>query len=303
MNAISVKNLTKEYNGTVAVNNLSLTVKKGEILGFLGPNGAGKTTTIHCIAQLASVTKGSIKVNGYDIKKDYVEAKKQIGLSPQEIAGDFYFKIKDIVQYQAGYFGIRKKEAKKRTEKLLKEFGLWGKKEKRLRELSGGMKRKLSLAKALIHKPKILILDEPTTGLDVDTRYELWELIKGLKEKGITIILTTHYIEEAEKLSDRIAIISKGNLIKLEDTKNIMEELSQNVIKIYLTNKNKVKKVSDLEFEQDKDMIKIKTTRKKQNKNLNKALQSLAQQKINIKNFDIEQDNLENIFRRLIYEK
>ncbi len=303
MNAISIKNLTKEYNGSKAVNNLTLNVKKGEILGFLGPNGAGKTTTINCISQLANMTRGSIIVNGFDIEKDYVEAKKQIGLSPQEISRDHYFKIKDILQYQAGYFGIRKQEAIDKATKLLKDFGLWDKKDKKLKELSGGMKRKLSLAKALIHDPKILILDEPTAGLDVDTRYELWTLIKDLKKKGITIILTTHYIEEAEKLSDRIGIISRGDLIKLDNTKSIMDDLSQNVIKIYLTSEKKIGKLSDLAFEQEKSVIKIKTNRKEQNKHLNKALQSLARQKVDIKNFDIEQDNLENIFRRLVYEK
>lgn len=302
-NIVQIKNLVKEYNGTRAVKGISFNIRKGEVFGFLGPNGAGKTTTINSICQLATPTKGKITVNGYDIDKDYIKAKMEIGLSPQEMQMDVYFTIWEILVYQGGYFGVPKKQAEKKARELLEEFNLWEKRKKTIKELSGGMKRKLSIAKAMIHNPKILILDEPTAGLDVDTRYELWDLIKKLKKQGITIILTTHYIEEAEKLSDRIGIINQGELVKLDHTKNIIEKLSQNIITIYLEKTTKIKEITDLNFEQHKEKIIIQTKKKDQSKNLNKALQSLEKQGIEVKNFQIDQDNLENIFRRIIYEK
>ncbi|MCF7871635.1 ABC transporter ATP-binding protein [Candidatus Woesearchaeota archaeon] len=306
MNSVEIKGLVKEYKEKkketiIAVDNISFNVKKGEIFGFLGPNGAGKTTTINCVTQLSNKTSGKIFVNGFDTEKQYLEARRQIGLSPQDLLFDPYFTVMELLTYQGGYFGMPKKQAQKRAEKLLKQFNLWDKRKVNMRQLSGGMKRKFSIIKALMHEPSILILDEPTAALDVDSRYELWEFIKKLNNEGITIILTTHYIEEAEKLADRICIINKGKIIKLEEKEKIIDELSQNIITIYLKKNEALPK----EFPQlnytyyDKKLI-ITTPKKDQNKNLRFALKTLEENKIETENFSVDQDNLENIFRRLI---
>ncbi|MFT4282920.1 MAG: ABC transporter ATP-binding protein [Candidatus Woesearchaeota archaeon] len=300
MDAVTIKNLTKKYELTTALDNVSFNIKKGEIFGFLGPNGAGKTTTINCITQLANPTSGKIKINGFDTNKDYLEAKKQVGLSPQDLQMDVYFSILEILVYQAGYFGIPSKKAKQRALELLKEFGLEHKKNSKIRELSGGMKRKISIIKAIMHNPKILILDEPTAGLDVDSRIDLWKFVKKLNKKGMTIILTTHYIEEAEKLSDKIAIINKGKIAKLEKTKKIIDDFSINVIEVEVENKDV--ELKGFEYEKKGRKIIIKTSKKNQSKTLDKVLLELKKKK-KIINFSINQDSLENIFRRIVNEK
>lgn len=303
MNSIEIKNLVKKYGNLTAVDNISFHVKKGEILGFLGPNGAGKTTTIQCITQLSTITSGKIIIEGFDIAEEYLEAKKMIGLSPQDIFFDPYFKIMDVLVYQAGYYGVPAKKAIKRAEKLLKEFELWDKRDKTMRELSGGMKRKLSIIKALMHEPKILILDEPTAALDVNSRLELWENIKSLNKKGITIILTTHYIEEAEKLSNRICIVNKGKIIKMEDTSSIMQELSQNVIKIHLDESKELpKEFNKFKYSYDGTEIRITVSKREQGEVMREAIRLLEEDKIRVRNFSLEEDKLENIFRRLVDE-
>lgn len=304
MDSIVIKNLKKNYGSVQAVRNISFSVKKGEIFAFLGPNGAGKTTTINCIVQLSSFTSGKILVEGFDVEKDYLDARKQIGLSPQDIQFDPLFKIIDVLTYQAGYFGIPMKKAKVRAEKLLKDFDLYDKKNQTMRELSGGMKRKFSIIKALIHEPQILILDEPTAALDVDSRYEMWEFIKKIKKQGITIILTSHYIEEAEKLSDRVGIINKGKLIKLDKTSKILEDLSQNVITIYFDEKiNLPVAFNKFKYDFSDRKMDITVSKKDQSKVLREALKILEEAKITVHNFNVHQDNLENIFRRLVNEK
>lgn len=303
--SIVIKDLKKEYQGVKAVKGVSFSVKKGEIFGFLGPNGAGKTTIINCITQLASITSGTIIVNGYDVITDYLDARTQIGLSPQDLNFDIYFSVLNTLIYQAGYFGIKKNEAKKRALKLLKEFGILDKKNELFRELSGGMKRKLSIIKAIIHEPQILILDEPTAALDVDSRYELWEFIKKLnKSKGITIFLTTHYIEEAEKLCERICIINKGEIIKLDTTEKIMDELSQNIITIYLEKEtNLPTAIKKYKYEYNNRKLEIKVAKKDQNKVLREVLKILEDAGAGVVNFGLEQEKLENIFRRLVHSE
>lgn len=301
MISIQVSNLVKKYGNIEAVRGISFEIKKGEIFGILGPNGAGKTSTINCICQLASITDGTIKVNGHDVVKDYVEAKKQIGLSPQELQFDMYFSLLDILIYQGGYFGLRKEAAKKRAITLLKEFNLYHKRDVTTREISGGMKRKLSIIKALMHQPSILILDEPTAGLDVDSRYELWGFIKKLKKSGITIILTTHYIEEAEKLCERLCILSKGKIIKLDKTKKITDDLSHNILNFELAEDSKMPvKLKKYSFKYKNKKLRVMTSKKEQQHNLNEVMSILIKAKIKVKNFSIEQDSLENIFRRLV---
>lgn len=303
MDAITVENLQKKYKNETALFDINLTVKKGEIFGLLGPNGAGKTTTIGCITQLVNPTKGEIKVHGHDIKQEYVEAKKLIGLSPQELQFDPYFTLLETLVYQAGYFGIPSKIATKRARKYLKEFDLLHKQNEKNRKLSGGMKRKVSIIKALMHNPEILILDEPTAGLDVDSRYELWKFIQKInKENKITVIITTHYIEEVEQLSHRTCIINKGRVIKLEPTEKIIDDLSQNVI-TFETNATKKPKLSIDKYEFDKGKINIQCNKKDQNKIMQQVFEELKDKKIEINNFNVKQDNLENIFRRLVNDK
>ncbi|MFT4250802.1 MAG: ABC transporter ATP-binding protein [Candidatus Woesearchaeota archaeon] len=233
--ALKITDLHKQYPEVVAVNNLSLEIKKGEFYGLLGHNGAGKTSTIHCVTGLATITKGTIEVFGYDVEKEYQQARKLVGLSQQDIHMDPYFSIEETLIYQAGYFGIPRTEAKKRCEKLLKQFGVWSKREESYRKLSGGMKRKVEIAKALMHQPQLLILDEPTAGLDVQTRNELYTYLEELNKQGTTIILTTHYIEEAEKLCNRIGVMKQGELILEEETKKLKKQYKNNKLEdIYL---------------------------------------------------------------------
>lgn len=212
--ALHIKNLTKHYGQNLAVNNLSLDVKKGEFFSFLGPNGAGKTTTIHLITGIGRVEKGTIKVFGIDVVENYREARKKIGLSPQEFNTDFFAKVTDILDHVAGFYGMPGIERKKRIEELLVQFNLTEHADKKFNQLSGGLKRRVMLARAMVHNPDLLILDEPTAGVDVNLRIELWQHLRDLNKAGKTIFLTTHYLEEVEALANRIAIINKGQIVK-----------------------------------------------------------------------------------------
>ncbi len=240
MDAISISNLTKFYGKLKAVDNVSLKIPKGEFFAFLGPNGAGKTTIISCITGLSNITKGKIRVNGFDVVEQYRQARMQIGLSPQEFKFDGFFSIRDILIFQAGYFGIPKKEASKRADDMLKKFDLYEKRKETFHKLSGGMKRRLSIAKALIHEPVILMLDEPTAGLDVELRKELWKYIQKINKEGITIFLTTHYIEEAQQLADRIGIVNNGKIIELSKKKDILDKLGKKELSIITSNQIKI---------------------------------------------------------------
>ena len=300
---IYFEHVTKAFGSHVVLDDLSLHVPRGKITFIVGKSGEGKSVTIKHIMGLLKPDSGKITVNGFDVVKDYLDARTQIGLSPQEIQFDPFFKIFDVLVYQAGYFGIKSKDAKKRAEKLMKEFGLWEKRNTTMRALSGGMKRKFSILKAIMHEPKILILDEPTAGLDVDSRYELWDFIKKLNKNGITIILTTHYIEEAEKLTHRVGIINKGKIIKLDDTSKIVDDLSQNIISIYLEKETKLpKEFKKFNFKQEGKKIDINISKKLQSKILRESLKILEDNNIVVENFNVQQDNLENIFRRLVNE-
>jgi ABC-2 type transport system ATP-binding protein len=221
--ALEVLNLRKVYRrGNVAVDGLSMTVEVGDFFGFLGPNGAGKSTTIHCITGIATVTSGSIKVFGVDAVKDYREARRQIGLSPQEFNVDPFANPVQIVDWMGGYFGIRKAVRTQRTDELMTRFGLDEHRKKTFRELSGGLKRRVILARALIHKPKLLILDEPTAGVDVELRLDLWRYLGELNREGTTILLTTHYLEEVERLCRKVAIVAKGKIVRQGPTEEFL---------------------------------------------------------------------------------
>ncbi len=232
--AISISGLTKSYGDLRALDNLSMEVRDGEFFGFLGPNGAGKTTTINILAGLTTYKDGEVRVFGKDVVRDYREARELIGLVPQEFNFDDYFTVGEILRFYAGYFGIRRHEARKRVDELLDQFNLTQKREAHVRELSGGMKRRLLIARALIHNPKILILDEPTAGVDVALRRDLWRHMQELNKQGTTILLTTHYIEEAERLARRIGIINRGKMIALDDKDNLIEQLHWNNLDLTL---------------------------------------------------------------------
>ncbi len=220
--ALRIRELSKRYGEFVAVDGISLDVEQGDFFGFLGPNGAGKTTTINAVVGLATITSGAIEVFGQDTVRDWRQARRMIGLAPQEYNFDRYLSIRDVLIYQAGYYGLRGPEVRARADDLLERFGLGSKSGEPYTKLSGGMKRRLSLARALIHKPELLILDEPTAGVDVELRIELWSLLRDLNAGGTTIILTTHYLEEAESLCRNIGIIESGRLVALEPTKKLM---------------------------------------------------------------------------------
>ena len=225
-NALEINNLKKVYgSGVEALRGIDLSVKEGDFYALLGPNGAGKSTTIGIITSLVNKTSGKVNVFGYDLDKDLVRAKQQIGLVPQEFNFNPFETVQQIVVNQAGYYGVSRKEAMKRSEKYLKQSNLWEKRNVRARMLSGGMKRRLMIARALMHEPRLLILDEPTAGVDIELRREMWEFLRELNENGTTIILTTHYLEEAEMLCRNIGIIQSGELIENTSMKELLSKL------------------------------------------------------------------------------
>jgi ABC-2 type transport system ATP-binding protein len=220
--AIVVDQLVKRYGDLTAVDGLSLRVEAGDFFGFLGPNGAGKTTTISAIVSLVRKTSGRIAVFGPDIDKDWRTARRLVGLAPQEFNFDRYLSIRDVLIFQAGYYGIRKRDIESRADDLLEQFGLTSKAKVEYTKLSGGQKRRLTLARALIHSPQLLILDEPTAGVDVELRLELWELLRTLNAGGMTIFLTTHYLEEAQALCKNIAIVRAGKIVADQTTASLV---------------------------------------------------------------------------------
>jgi len=210
---VSIEHLTKRYGKVTAVNDLSLSIARGSFFGLLGPNGAGKSTTIGCMTGTTRITEGRIIINGLDVVKDYKEVRKKVGISPQEFNMDFFGVVWKILDYNAGFFGMYKAERQERVEMVLTRFGLQEHRNKKFNELSGGLKRRVMLARAMVHDPELLILDEPTAGVDVELRHDLWRYLRELNEAGKTIILTSHYLEEVELLCDEIAIINKGKVV------------------------------------------------------------------------------------------
>ena len=211
--ALNIKDLVKRYpTGVEALRSVSLEIKSGDFFGLLGPNGAGKSTLIHCTTGLAQPTSGTIEVYGHDAIKNYAEARQAVGLAPQEPNLDWFLTVEETLEYHAGYFGMPKRERRERVSELLEIFSLVEKRDERTRTLSGGMKRRLLLARALMHKPPLLILDEPTAGVDIELRLELWHYVQRINQEGTTILLTTHYLEEAEQLCNRIAFINGGQI-------------------------------------------------------------------------------------------
>ncbi|HKP66126.1 MAG TPA: ABC transporter ATP-binding protein [Casimicrobiaceae bacterium] len=230
---ISVSNLSKTYaSGLAAVKNVSLDIRRGEIFALLGPNGAGKTTLISIICGIVTATEGSVRVDGHDIVADYRAARSMIGLVPQELTTDAFETPWGAVSFSRGLFGKAPNPA--HIEKVLKDLSLWNRKDSRIMTLSGGMKRRLLIAKALSHEPRVLFLDEPTAGVDVELRRDMWQLVRTLRDSGVTIILTTHYIDEAEEMADRIGVISKGELILVENKIDLMQKLGRKQLTLQL---------------------------------------------------------------------
>ncbi len=226
--ALTISNLHKSYkSGTKALNGIDLTVEQGDFFALLGPNGAGKSTTIGIISSLVNKTSGQVKVFDFDLDQDLEAAKSQLGLVPQEFNFNQFETVLQIVVNQAGYYGVPKSIALVRAEKYLGQLGLWEKRNARSRELSGGMKRRLMIARALMHEPKLLILDEPTAGVDIELRRSMWEFLKEINQQGVTIILTTHYLEEAESLCRNIAIIDKGRIVENTSMKSLLSKLTK----------------------------------------------------------------------------
>ena len=251
MTPLEIDKLTKKYGSFVAVDGISFSLKKGEIFGLLGPNGAGKTSIISIISTLESASSGSVKVFGNDIQKDAYKTKHMVGIVPQEIISHGFFTVEEILSFQSGFYGIKNNQAW--IDFILEKLELTSYRSKRASTLSGGYKRRLLVAKALVHKPKILILDEPTAGVDIDLRQKIWEFIRELNKEGTTILLTTHYLEEAERLCDRIGIINFGKILKIDKTENLIESYTSRKITIYLkkpietmTSKYMVKKVENM---------------------------------------------------------
>ena len=224
--ALSISHLRKVYRGgTVAVDDLSMEIAEGEFFGFLGPNGAGKSTTIHCITGIATPTSGTIKVFGIDAVKNYREARRQIGLSPQEFNVDTFATVTQILDFVGGYFGLNAKQRKARADMLIQKFDLVPHAKKQFRQLSGGLKRRVILARALMHDPKLLILDEPTAGVDVELRMDLWRYLQELNDEGKTILLTSHYLEEIERLCRTIAIVNHGRIVQHASKQEFIGEM------------------------------------------------------------------------------
>ena len=302
---ISINNLSKTYkNGLKALNNVSLNIKKGEILAMLGPNGAGKTTLISIICGIVTPSSGKVNVDGFDIINDYRQTRSKIGLVPQELTLENFETVFNNVSFTRGLYG--KAPDPKYIEKLLKKLSLWDKKDNILRQLSGGMKRRVLIAKALSHKPSILFLDEPTAGVDVELRKDMWKSVEALRESGVTIILTTHYIEEAEAIADRVAVINNGEIIVVDQKKDLLNKMGRKKLRIDLHEKTEIIPESlskyDLELSGNKLSITYSYDTQKQRTGITNLLQDLRDQGLKLKDLKTEESTLEKIFVTLVKE-
>jgi ABC-2 type transport system ATP-binding protein len=300
---ITVKELNKTYiNGFVALENIDLDILKGEIFALLGPNGAGKTTLINIICGIVNPTSGTIFANGYDIITDYRKARSEIGLVPQELSTDTFETVLASVNFSRGLFG--KAPNPDFIEQILRQLALWEKRDSRIMTLSGGMKRRVMIAKALSHEPKILFLDEPTAGVDVELRKGMWEMVRDLRENGVTVILTTHYIEEAEDMADRIGIISKGKLILVDNKKTLMKKLGKKQLKLQLQSPlaELPEELSDFDLEIINDGVELIYTFDTQSEQtgIAKLLRKLSDHGIDFKDLQSSESSLEEIFVSLV---
>ena len=305
-NIVSIKNLSKTYdNNFQALKDINLDIKKDEIIALLGPNGAGKTTLISIICGIVIPTSGSVSVDDFDIIKDYRKTRSQIGLVPQELTLEQFEFVFNNVSYTRGLYG--KPPNPSLIEKILKDLSLWDKRNSRINELSGGMKRRVLIAKALSHEPSVLFLDEPSAGVDVELRQEMWEVIKDLRNRGVTIILTTHYIEEAEAIADRVAVINKGELLVVDNTSDLVQSMGQKTLIIDLHDA-----VDSLPSKLDKYNLNVLNNglsvsynyaSKSKQTGITSLLQDMKEAGLKLKDINTEQSSLENIFVELVREK
>ena len=299
MSALSIKDLTKTYKGGVeALKGIDLTVEQGDFYALLGPNGAGKSTTIGIISSLVNKTQGDVEVFGYNLDTDLVKAKQQIGLVPQEFNFNQFETVLQVVMNQAGYYGVTRKLALERAQKYLTELDLWDKRNARSRELSGGMKRRLMIARALMHEPRLLILDEPTAGVDIELRRSMWDFLQQLNEQGVTIILTTHYLEEAESLCRNIGIIDHGTIVQNTSMKALLSQLN---IETFVLDINPVENdVSLSGFETlllDDHTLEVDV---EQGHELNTLFTELSKHGITVMSMRNKANRLEELFLRLV---
>ena len=301
---ISINNLSKTYsNGLNALKEVNLNIKKGEILAMLGPNGAGKPTLISIICGIVTPSSGKVGVDGFDIIKDYREARAKIGLVPQELTLENFETVFNNVSYTRGLYG--KAPNPQHIEKILKELSLWDKKDNRLRQLSGGMKRRVLIAKALSHEPSILFLDEPTAGVDVELRKDMWKVVERLRESGVTIILTTHYIEEAEAIADRVAVINNGEIILVDKKNELLKKMGQKKLTIDLHEKTEVipEGLKNYDLELSKDKLSITYIYDvNERTGITNLLQDLRDNGLKLRDLKTEQSTLEKIFVNLVKE-
>ena len=304
-NQIIIKDLSKVYsNGFNALKNINLKIKKGEILALLGPNGAGKTTLISVICGIVTPTSGNITVENYDIIDQYRETRSRIGLVPQELTLEAFETVFNNVSYSRGLYG--KSPNPKHIEKVLKDLSLWDKKDLGLRQLSGGMKRRVLIAKALSHEPSILFLDEPTAGVDVELRKDMWNVVDILRKTGVTIILTTHYIEEAEAIADRVAVINQGEIIVVENKNDLLKRMGQKTLLIELQDKitQIPEQLSKYELVIGKDQMSLiyNYNVRAERTGITNLLQELKEAGLKMRDLKTEQSSLEKIFVTLVKE-
>ena len=302
---IDIQNLSKSYDdGFQALKNIDLKIEKGEIFALLGPNGAGKTTLISIICGIVNATEGSVQVAGFDIKRDFRETRSRIGLVPQELTTDAFETVWDTVNFSRGLFG--KLKDIKHIEKILKELSLWDKRDNRILTLSGGMKRRVLIAKALSHEPEILFLDEPTAGVDVELRKDMWNVVRELRDSGVTIILTTHYIEEAEMMADRIGVIRAGEIILVDEKMELMRKLGEKQLTIHLQEKLKAVPMAlakhDLALAKDGEALVSTYDTKAERTGITSLLADLSKQKIGFNDIETSERSLEDIFVTLVHQ-
>ena len=304
-NQIVINNLSKVYdNSFSALKKINLKVKQSEILAMLGPNGAGKTTLISIVCGIVTPSSGAVTIDGFDIIKDYRETRSRIGMVPQELNLESFETVFDTVSYSRGLYG--KSPKPKHIEKILKDLSLWDKKDQRLKQLSGGMKRRVLIAKALSHEPKILFLDEPTAGVDVELRRDMWMVVDDLRKTGVTIILTTHYIEEAEAIADRVGVINQGEIIVVEQTKELLKKMGHKKLTVDL--QEEISKIPDsldkYKLALGKNNMSIDYTYNVQAEQtgITNLLQDIKDAGLKLKDLKTEQSTLEKIFVSLVKE-
>jgi ABC-2 type transport system ATP-binding protein len=303
---ISVSDLSKTYaSGFQALKSVNLDIRQGEIFALLGPNGAGKTTLISIICGLVTPSTGTVKADGHDIATDYRTARAKIGLVPQELTTDAFETVRATVAFSRGLFGQPKDPAL--IEQVLKDLSLWDKRDTQIRRLSGGMKRRVMIAKALAHEPRILFLDEPTAGVDVELRQDMWQLVRRLRDSGVTIILTTHYIEEAEEMADRVGVISKGEIILVEEKTELMRKLGRKQLTLILQQPLQALPPSlaayDLELAADGEELVYTYDTKAERTGITALLQALGEAGIRFNDLQTSQSSLEDIFVSLVKDR